>query len=175
MNIYTSWKISVLYASSNVWLFTYNAGMYSARQLEVAASVYDASLSKRGETKRDCTVKIASETRDVALRVIIIAILWTEHKRSNLLHVEFCLAWSKFMVSFLLQTFRGIQVIYCMLPVVLTDQMYEFVSSFWCDISLFDFGQNLHSITSLLLRDRFLNDKQTLVSSLTPSNNCTVN
>lgn len=75
MNIYTSWKISVLYASSNVWLFTYNAGMYSARQLEVAASVYDASLSKRGETKRDCTVKIASETRDVALSVIIIAIL----------------------------------------------------------------------------------------------------
>ena len=77
-------------------------------------------------------------------------------------HVEFCLAWLKFKVSGLLQTFTGIQVINCVLPVLEADQIYKFVSSLQCDISLFDFGQNLHSITSLLLRDRFLNDKQTL-------------
>ena len=64
----------MLYASSNVWLFAYNVGMYSARQLEVTAAVY-ASLLKRGETKRDCAVKIVSQTRHVALRVIMIVIL----------------------------------------------------------------------------------------------------
>lgn len=65
----------MLHASRNAWLFTYNVGMYSTRQLEVTALVYVASLSKRGETKHDCAVKIVSETRDATLRVIAIAIL----------------------------------------------------------------------------------------------------
>lgn len=172
MNIYTSRKISVLYASRNVWLFTYNVVyMYSARQLEVTAMVYVASLSNHGQTKHDHTAKIASERRDVALRAI--AILWTEHKRCNLLHMEFRLAWLKFKLSCLFQTFRGIQVIYYMLSALEADQMYEVVSSFRCDISVFVFGQILHFITSLYCVTVSWTDKQTLVLSLTPSNKCT--
>lgn len=147
--------------------------MYSARQLEVTAMVYVASLSNHGQTKHDHTVKIASERRDVALRASVIAILWTEHKRCNLLHMEFRLAWLKFKLSCLFQTFRGIQVIYYMLPALEADQMYEVVSSFRCDISVFVFRQILHAITSLYCVTVSWTDKQTLVLSLTPSNKCT--